>query len=642
MPTLQVGMAPWLARPVRSSADTLRLRPGRGTLARMNDSTDIVVIGAGHAGCEAALAASRLGCEALVITLTLDSVAHMSCNPAIGGLAKGQLVREIDALGGAMGLAADATGIQFRMLNASKGPAVQSPRAQADKWDYQHWMKHCLERAPRVRLLQDRVTEIEADAGGVQGVRTAVGLEIACRAVVVCTGTFPRGKTHIGSRQAPGGRLGEPPAEEISASLAALGLPLLRLKTGTCPRVNARSVDRSRMQVQPGDEPPLPFSFRTEQLDVDQVPCHMTWTNETTHAVVERVLDCSPLFSGQIQGTGPRYCPSFELKVHRFPDRRRHHVYVEPEGRATEELYLNGLATSIDPEAQVAMVRSIPGLEEAAFTRFGYAVEYDAVAPRALRHTLEVKDRPGLFCAGQINGTSGYEEAAAQGLLAGANAALAIQGRPAFRLGRDQAYIGVLVDDIVTRGTDEPYRLFTSRAEHRLLLRQDNADLRLARLGRTIGLVDADEADRVDALAAEIQWAQDLLGALQYAGKPLAQLLRNPRTTWQEVAARDPEGRLSRLSPRAAEQVRIEARYEGYIQRHLAQIARVERAHDLRIPQDFAYEALDGMRLEAREKLARIRPETVGQAARVSGVSPADLAVLTVRLQQQGATHAVG
>ncbi len=597
----------------------------------MSMNTDIIIVGAGHAGCEAALAAARLGCEVVLITMSLDSIAQMSCNPAIGGLAKGQLVREIDALGGVMGLAADATGIQFRMLNASKGPAVQSPRAQADKWAYQHWVKHFMERADRVRMLQDRVTAIMTEGGHVTGVRTAIGLDMECRAVILCTGTFPCGKTHIGTSQAPGGRFGEQPADEISRSLKQLGLPLMRLKTGTCPRVNARTVDFSRMEMQPGDEPPCPFSYLTTNLQLEQIPCHATWTTRRTHEIVSRIMDTAPLFSGQIQGKGPRYCPSFELKLMRFPDKERHHIFVEPEGRNTEELYLNGLATSIDPHTQHAMVNSIPGLEDARITRFGYAVEYDAICPRALRDTLETKDIRGLYSAGQINGTSGYEEAAAQGLVAGANAALKIQKRPALRLGRDQAYIGVLIDDLVTRGVDEPYRLFTSRAEYRLLLRQDNADLRLTPMAHEIGLVDSQRADRVRALQLEMDEARKLLEKTRDHGKSLLERMRTPGTTWEQIAAMA-DG-LEQVGPRAAEQLIIEGRYHGYISRSLAQITRINRSMNMRIPGDFNYTAISGIRSEAREKLSRIRPETLGQASRISGVSPADIALLEVRLR---------
>ena len=595
--------------------------------------TDVLIVGAGHAGCEAALAVARMGLKALVVTMSMDTVAQMACNPAIGGLAKGQLVREIDALGGAMGLCIDATGIQFRMLKSSKGPAVRSPRAQADRWAYQHWMKHYMEREPNVKMLQDRITDILTEDGKVIGVKTAIGIEIETTAVVVCTGTFPRGKTHIGESIAPGGRFGEPAATEISASMESLNLPLLRLKTGTCPRVNARTVDYSKMEIQPGDNPPQPFSYLTESLDLEQVPCWATWTTDKTQKVIEDILKDAPLFSGQIEGVGPRYCPSFELKIARFPEKTRHHVFVEPEGRNTEELYLNGLSTSIDFKSQERMVRSVPGLEEAEIIRYGYAVEYDAISPKALRDTLETKLVAGLFLAGQINGTSGYEEAAAQGLYAGINAALKVEGRPPFILGRDEAYIGVLVDDIVTRGTDEPYRLFTSRAEYRLLLRQDNADLRLSERARELGLISEDRASKVNALKEEITNTLKILENTRREEKTLSQHLKNPDTSWEEVIEKAPE-ELANISERASEQALIETRYAGYIERHLNQIKKLRRNAHMRIPDGFDYSVISGLRLEAKEKLTDIAPETIGQASKISGVSPSDLSLLAIKVKQ--------
>ena len=593
--------------------------------------TQVVVIGGGHAGCEAALASVRLGAETLLLTMDPDKICHVSCNPAIGGVAKGQLVREIDALGGMMGMAADSNALQFRMLNSSKGPAVRSPRAQVDRWAYQHWVKDYLERQPNLAIRLDQAVGLDVRDGRVVGVRTFFGETIQCDAVIVCSGTFARGKLHLGEKQWAGGRAGEPPAPYLSEALMELGLPLFRLRTGTCPRLDARTVDFDRMQPEEGDAEPGPFSFLTEKIDCPQMRCYATWTNDDTFRIVHDNLHLSPLITGAVAGASPRYCPNFETKVASFPEKRKHHLFVEPEGARSSELYLNGLYLSMPPELQEAIIHTIPGLERARIVRYGYSVEYDAIRSTELRDTLETKRIAGLFTAGQVNGTSGYEEAAAQGLLAGANAGLMALGRPAFRLGRDQAYIGVLVDDLTIRGTDEPYRLFTSRAEYRLLLRQDNADLRLTRLGAEIGLLDGERLARVEKLAAEMDAGRAVLRNIRDAsGNTLEQLLRRPEMNWADIASGQPG--LEALSARAAEQLTIETKYDGYIARHLRQIGQLEKHRRLRIPETFDYSRVNGLSREAAEKLALFRPENLDQAMRISGVSPADAALLLVRM----------
>ncbi|MDR1745308.1 MAG: tRNA uridine-5-carboxymethylaminomethyl(34) synthesis enzyme MnmG [Planctomycetota bacterium] len=593
--------------------------------------TQVVIVGGGHAGCEAALASARRGAETLLITLDPDTIGHIACNPAIGGIAKGQLVREIDALGGMMGLAADRNALQFRLLNSSKGPAVRSPRAQIDRWRYQNWVKAYLERQPNLFIRLDQAVGLVVSDGMVKGVRTFLGETIFCDAVVLCTGTFARGKLHLGEKEWPGGRAGEAPAQYLSEDLLRLGLPLFRLRTGTCPRLDARTINPGRMQIQTGDAEPKRFSFLSDQIECPNLPCYATWTTDETFQIVHDNLHLAPVVNGSVEGASPRYCPNFETKVANFPETRRHHLFVEPEGEHSVEMYLNGLYLSLPTELQDRVVRSVPGLEEARIIRHGYSVEYDAIRSTGLRDTLECKRCPGLFTAGQLNGTSGYEEAAAQGLLAGANAALRSLGRPPFRLGRDQAYIGVLVDDLVIRGTEEPYRLFTSRSEYRLLLRQDNADLRLTELGAAVGLVGENRRERVARLRDEIGGGRELLRDKRTAeGSTLEQFLRRPETAWEDAAALAPE--LGALSARAVEQLTIESKYEGYIARHLRQIAQLEKHRRLRLPGDFDYHALTTLSREAREKLSRFRPENLDQAMRISGVSPADAALLLVML----------
>jgi len=611
---------------------------------------EVIVVGAGHAGCEAALAAARMGCRTLLLNLSLDAVAQMSCNPAIGGLAKGHLVKEIDALGGEMAINIDATGIQFRTLNTKKGPAVRASRAQADRRRYAERMKQTVEETDNLDLKQGAVARLVLDEGRVAGVETREGIVFCGKTVVLTTGTFMRGLIHVGLSHYPGGRAGEPPSEGLSDHLRALGFRVGRLKTGTPARLDARSIDFSRLEAQPGDDPPRPFSFLTAAISTPQVPCHITWTNARTHEIIRGGLDRSPLYSGVIEGVGPRYCPSIEDKVVRFPEKEQHQIFLEPEGLASSEVYPNGVSTSLPPDVQLAFLRTIPGLEHVEIMRPGYAIEYDYVDPIQLNPSLETKAVAGLFHAGQINGTSGYEEAAAQGLLAGINAVRCVRGKAPLVLGRDQAYIGVLIDDLVTLGTSEPYRMFTSRAEYRLLLREDNADQRLTPIGREIGLVSDDRWERYSAKVEALERGAERLRQVRLApsarealarlglvelknGASLEELLRRPELGIDDLLFLDEE--LAALPPEVREQLEIGVKYAGYIARQLEQVERFRRTEEVVIPEGFVYEGISGLSVEVREKLQKVRPANLGQAARIPGVTPAAIGILAVLLRRR-------
>ena len=596
---------------------------------------DCVVIGGGHAGVEAAHAAAKIGAKTCLLTISKETIAKMSCNPAIGGLAKGQIAREVDALGGLMGLAIDATGIQFRLLNRSKGPAVQAPRAQADKYKYQEFIRAQLEQTENLTMVEAMVIDIIAQKNTVCAVRCADGRTYSTQVVILTTGTFLRGLMHVGTEQFAGGRLGEPASNELSKSLQQLGLELGRLKTGTPARLDARTVDLDRLEIQQGDENPLPFSFMNEKITRQQIPCWITYTNEQIHNLIRDNLSRAPLYSGQITSTGPRYCPSIETKIVRFADKKRHQVFLEPEDEEKSTIYCNGISTSLPKDVQNQIFSLLPGTENARIVHYGYAIEYDYCPPIQLKPNLETRKVSGLFLAGQINGTSGYEEAAGQGIVAGINAARTLQGNEPFALGRDQAYIGIMIDDLLTKGLDEPYRMFTSRAEYRLLLRADNADRRLTQISKSVGLVDEKRWARFQNKLENIRRFESYLKSNRSEGMSLWDQLRRPHNTLMKRIAESPDIKNMNFAEDVFQAVIIDAKYEGYLAKQQRIVTGFKTLESKKIPADLDYNIIAHLRAEAKEKLSVFRPSTFGQASRISGITPADITVIQIHLKKR-------